>query len=534
MILNIRNVTDSLLLRMVMNTQRKNIFLCMLGILIITCACSDQSQETDAGNQNTDAATGSDGDADGDTDADVDSDSGIDAGPYADLESGELIWAVSIGGPDNDIGYNIDTLSDGSILVTGYYMETAIFGKGDPNQTILVSTDEVGNFFAKYTSKGYLAWAKNTGGGGAGVSGCLDGSLLITGSFHGTAIFGEGDLNEISLTSSGSSDMYIARYNSDGSMAWAKNAESDAYVFASGHEITTIKNCSSIVTGAFKESIVFGRGEENETSFTSAGKEDIFIAQYRPDGRLVWALSYGGSYGDSGRGIDANDDNGSFVITGVYDGVIIASYDSEGILQWERRGTGSRTSGGADVAVCNDKSVIVTGSFLESITFDDGDNGMRPLYGTGTGDTDIFIVKYNKDGILEWAKSAGGPNNDDVTGDQGKGVAAFPDGSSVVTGYFYGQATFGKGDTNEIILEGSGGSLDQSFFLVKYNSDGTLDWAKAVDEAQHGMCVAVNEDNSIVVSGTFFDTVTFGRGEPHETVLQSEGSLDIFIAKFAP
>jgi len=56
----------------------KQIFSFMLGILIITCGCNDQNKETDAGNQNTDAATGSDGDADADTDADADAD--VDAG----------------------------------------------------------------------------------------------------------------------------------------------------------------------------------------------------------------------------------------------------------------------------------------------------------------------------------------------------------------------------------------------------------------------------------------------------------------------
>ena len=62
------------------NTKLGKYFLCLCSFLIITCGCTDQSEETDAGNPNTDAATGSDGDADGDADAAGDFDSGIDAG----------------------------------------------------------------------------------------------------------------------------------------------------------------------------------------------------------------------------------------------------------------------------------------------------------------------------------------------------------------------------------------------------------------------------------------------------------------------
>jgi len=75
------------LLQVTMNTQRRNIFLCMLGILIITCGCSDQNEEKDAGQKKQDAGPGGDGDVDADSDTDTDTDSDTDIDTDSDSDS---------------------------------------------------------------------------------------------------------------------------------------------------------------------------------------------------------------------------------------------------------------------------------------------------------------------------------------------------------------------------------------------------------------------------------------------------------------
>ena len=72
---------------------------------------------------------------------------------------------------------------------------------------------------------------------------------------------------------------------------------------------------------------------------------------------------------------------------------------------------------------------------------------------------------------LLWAKSAEG-----TSADKGLGIAAFPNGSSVVTGRFRTSATFGAGEPNESTLT-SAGSLD--IFVARYNADGSLAWARS-------------------------------------------------------
>ena len=45
----------------------------------------------------------------------------------------------------------------------------------------------------------------------------------MAGWFQGTATFGPGEPNETQLSPAGGNSMFIAKYNSDGTLAWATN-----------------------------------------------------------------------------------------------------------------------------------------------------------------------------------------------------------------------------------------------------------------------------------------------------------------------
>jgi hypothetical protein len=102
-----------------------------------------------------------------------------------------------------------------------------------------------------------------------------------------------------------------------------------------------------------------------------------------------------------------------------------------------------------------------------------------------------------------------------------------------VTGRFAGTATFGAGDDNQTMLTTAGG-LD--VFVAKYAHDGTLLWAtsaggSSVDEVAG---IATDPRGNSYVTGRFEGTATFGAGEDNRTVLNSAGSFDVFVAKYAP
>ena len=399
----------------------------------------------------------------------------------ASAADGELLWATNAGGTSEDSGRGISTLSDGSSVVTGYFSGTAVFGAGESNETTLVAAGSSDIFIARYNADGTLAWAKRAGGTGSdygvGISSISDGSSVVTGYFSDTAVFGAGEPNETTLVSAGVDDLYIARYNADGTLAWAKRAGGTGSDYGVG--ISSISDGSSVVTGYFSDTAVFGAGEPNETTLVSAGVDDLYIARYNADGTLAWAKRAGGTGSDSGGGI----------------------------------------------SIFSDGSSVVTGRFQDAAVFGAGEPNETTLVSGGWGATGICIARYNADGTLAWAKRAGG------TGwNSGGGISSLSDGSSVVTGVFYGTAVFGAGEPRETTLV----AVERDIFIARYNADGTLAWAKSAGGAgsDYGVGISSISDGSSIVTGYFTDTAVFGAGEPRETTLVSAGGDDICIARY--
>jgi hypothetical protein len=74
-------------------------------------------------------------------------------------------------------------------------------------------------------------------------------------------------------------------------LLWAKQAGGTAY-HDWGHGIATDGAGNSLVTGSFAETATFGAGEAHETSLTSTGRSDIFVAKYGPEEPTAVSLTF--------------------------------------------------------------------------------------------------------------------------------------------------------------------------------------------------------------------------------------------------
>jgi hypothetical protein len=286
--------------------------------------------------------------------------------------------------------------------------------------------------------------------------------------------------------------------------------------------ISALPDGSSIVTGYFDGTATFG-----SSTLTSAGNIDVFTAKMNADGTWAWATKAGGAGYDKGEGVSALPD-GSSIVTGYFDGtatfgsstltsagtvdVFVAKMNADGTWAWATQAVGSEYdyASGNSVSALPDGSSIVTGYFSGTETF-----GSTTLISAGSGD--MFTAKMNADGTWAWATQAGGAGSD-----EGSGISALPDGSSIVTGYFYDSATFGS----TTLTTGNFGNQD--VFTAKMNADGTWAWAtQAVGTGyDSGNGVSALPDGSSIVAGRFSGTATFG-----STTLISAGSNDVFTAK---
>ena len=399
-----------------------------------------------------------------------------------------------------------------------------------------------------------VSWASKAGGTGNdegyGISALPDGSSIVTGSFEGTAAFG----NTV-LSSDGESAVFTAKMNADGTWAWAARAGGDVEE-AYGNSVSALPDGSSIVTGYFIGSAAFG-----STTLTSAGDicgptddpdpcGDAFTAKMNADGTWAWATQTGGSKDAWGNSVSVLPD-GSSIVTGAFQGtatfgtttlsstgiwdVFTAKVNADGTWAWAIKAGDGGADEGQGVSVLADGSSIVTGHFSGTATFGTGIPALTAGGGTCNGwapdDTacsDIFTAKVTADGRWVWATSAGGASDDWATS-----VSVLPDGSSIVAGTFGEAAAFGS--TTLTTAGGTCGTTPDTYpcpdaFTAKMNADGSWAWATKAGGTgdDRGNGVSALPDGSSIVEGRFFGTAAFGAGVPD---LTSAGSVDVFTAK---
>lgn len=331
------------------------------------------------------------------------------------------------------------------------------------------------------------------------------GDIFIAGYFAGTGIF-----DTVKLDSKGNTDIFVARYNNYGGLVWIQqaggtSATTEAYAIARDASDNSI-----VVVGSFTGEANFGA-----YTLTSVGDRDIFIAKYKDvDGTTTWVKQAGETGDNRGYGV-ATDASGNIYVTGrIYSkdsffDVFIAKYNADGVRQWEKNAGGTGEDIGNGIAIDGSGNIVVTGSFYGTATF--GKTELESADGT-----DVFVAKYDPNGSLIWAKSAGG-----IDDDRGYGIAVDGSDNIVVTGEFAGEAGF-DGDT----LTSVGG---KDLFVAGYDASGNRAFAVCAgstgDDA--GNAVAVDSSGNLLVTGEFSGTVDFG-----STQLTSAGAKDIFIAKY--
>ena len=358
-------------------------------------------------------------------------------------------------------------------------------------------------------------WAESAGGnnydGGSGISTDGDGNVYVTGNFSGTASFGS-----FNLTSSGSSDIFVAKMDANGNWLWVENAGGSSD--DCGFGISTDVDGNVYITGYFDYSANFG-----SFNLTSNGAYDIFVAKMDPNGNWLWAESAGGSDLEYGIAI-CTDSNGNVYVTGIFEGtasfgsfdlpsngdddIFVAKMDPNGNWLWAKNAGGSEYDGGSGISTDADGNLYVTGSFRGTGSF-----GSFNL--TSSGDHDIFVAKMDPNGNWLWVESAGGSY-----GDIGKAINTDADGNVYVTGYFDYLANFGSYNLT------SNGVSD--IFVAKMDPNGNWIWAKNAGGSEYdgGSGISTDIDENVYVSGYFHGTASFGSFN-----LTSSGERDIFVTK---
>jgi phage-related tail fiber protein len=388
--------------------------------------------------------------------------------------SGNYVWAKSIGGTSNDLGYALAIDASGNSYITGSFTGTADFDPGAGTQN-LSSAGVNDIFLAKYDASGNYVWAKSVGGTvndlGYALAVDASGNSYITGLFNGTTDFDPGAGTQ-NLIGAGSNDIFLAKYDASGNYIWAKSMGGTGSDI--GYALAVDASGNSHITGYFSGTADFdpGAGTQN---LSSAGNTDIFLAAYDASGNYVWAKRTGGTTNDISTALAVDASGNSYI----------------------------------------------TGSFTGTADFDPG-VGTQNL--SSAGNDDIFLAKYDASGNYVWAKSLGGTGND-----IGNALALDASGNTYITGYFTSTADFDPGAGTQTLS--SAGNAD--IFLAKYDASGNYVWAKSMGGAGSdiGYSLSVDASGNSYITGHFFGTADFDPGAGTQNLLSLNGS-DLFIARY--
>jgi hypothetical protein len=229
--------------------------------------------------------------------------------------NGNVLWAKSISGSNDDYGYGISTDTSGYVYVTGNFESPTItFGTTTLTNTNAGDISNIGDIFiAKFTSDGNVLWANAAGGNeydkGNSISTDSNGNVYVTGYFTSDTLT-IGTTNLISSGIGENKDIFIAKYSTDGSHLWAKSAGgSNTYI---DNGISTDANGNVYLTGGFNlPTIAFGT---TMLTNTFGGFSDVFIVKYAQDGTVLWAKSAGGNGNDIGKSISVDASSNVYLI----------------------------------------------------------------------------------------------------------------------------------------------------------------------------------------------------------------------------
>ena len=319
----------------------------------------------------------------------------------------DTMWTKTFGGSNIDVGYCVQQTADSGYIISGY---TRSYGTMSGRNVWLIKTDKDGN------EQWNNAFGGNDDEEGYSVQQTTDGGYIIVGY---TKSFG-----------AGGTDVFLVKADSAGNQSWIKTfgGSSDD----EGYSVQQTADGNYIIGGV--------------TSSYGAGSRDVWLIKANSSGNIIWQKTHGGMSSDGAWSVQQTIDGG-FILTGwtfsygpgYLGNVWLVKTDSLGNQQWNNFFGGADVDRGYSVQQTDDRGFIITG-YTDSF---------------GAGLYDMLLIKTNSLGAEEWSKTFGGSGRD-----YGNWVQQTTDGGFIVVGY---TLSFGAGgDDVYLVKTDMNGNLEWS------------------------------------------------------------------------
>jgi hypothetical protein len=223
-----------------------------------------------------------------------------------------------------------------------------------------------------------------------------------------------------------------------------------------------------------------------------AGGGDVYLIKTNANGDTLWTRAYGGTDYDAGYSVQQTLDGG-YIIAGEtwsfsIDGdVYLIKTDADGDTLWTRALGGGGDGSGWSVQQTIDSGYIIAG-YVDT---------------SGSGMSDVYLMKTNASGDTLWTKAYGGSE-----GDGGLAVEQTTDSGYIIVG---GTASFGAGSGD--------------IYVIKTDPVGDTVWTMTYGGTGFdlGMSVQQTVDGGYILAGA---TRSFGEGGEDVYLIKTDADGD--------
>lgn len=325
------------------------------------------------------------------------------------------------GGLDDDRIYDVDIDAAGNYYMAGI---TSSSGKIAFNGHQVIKNNLSDAFLVKINNEGERVWATYYGGSeidiayGVGVG--TDGNVAIVGETASQSDIATSGSHQENI-GGGSSDAFIAYFNSDGERLWASyygGFETDKF------NDVSLDNFGNAYVAGFSRSDnnIFSGGFQSQRN----GDADGILVKFNPLGERRWGTYYGGSSNDYINSVDLDPDGNIYFcgttesnsniaanghqnsISGDFEAFLV-KFDPNGDREWGTYFGGIKADIGNKISVSGEKILLAGSSQSSGIAI----NGNQLIIG---GAYDGFYSLFDSDGEFDHSSYIGGNQNDDIRG----------------------------------------------------------------------------------------------------------------------
>lgn len=321
------------------------------------------------------------------------------------------------------------------------------------------------------------------------------------------------------------------------SFQWIQHITGINNQIPTGNRITTNSAGESFVVGTFMNQTIIGAD-----TLTSNGIQFTYFAKYSSNGTPIFARKISGTVRVHGNAIAIDKQNNIYIAgafegsatfqtttlystgTGAMQDPYVAKYDSNGILIWVEHYSGNNGMQPYSIKTDTLSNVYFTGELAGTRTI-----GTYNL--TALGVYDMFLIKLDSLGTVQWARNYGGNskvNAYDMTLDNNLNiytVGHFGDANNGVTlqNVVFGVTTLSTPRINACDI-----------FLAKFDNLGNAIFAKKMGgdyQGDRGFGICYDGVNSLYITGCYEGQAIFGT-DTISAIPPTSGYGGAFLARY--